>query len=107
MIKQVAVYAHGEPLRTISNQKRRVSGVNATAVAAIVLFLSMQVPLSAQSITGGSHSARPQITREISGAQMVPLAGYVRKDLTSDRDLGAVDDGVPVPLFLILKRSPE
>ncbi|MGA2219515.1 MAG: protease pro-enzyme activation domain-containing protein, partial [Terracidiphilus sp.] len=37
---------------------------------------------------------------------LVTLQGNVRADLTKDKDLGAVDDGMPLRLYLVLQRSP-
>jgi hypothetical protein len=35
----------------------------------------------------------------------VTLRGHVRADLTPDKDLGAVDDGMPLRLSLVVQRS--
>jgi subtilase family serine protease len=65
------------------------------------------VPAAAQTSTGGSRTARPLITEQIDGARLITLRGNVRADLTADRDLGAVEDELPLRLYLVLKRSPE
>ncbi len=73
-----------------------------TFLAAAVTVSS---PLSAQSVAGGSRSAQAKITTRIDQSQMVTLRGHVLKNLTPDRDLGAVEDQTPISLFLSLKRS--
>jgi len=70
------------------------------------LLTAVQMPASAQT-PRGSHTARPLIAQQIDGTRLTTLAGNVRPDLTSDRDLGPVEDGLPLRLYLILQRSPE
>jgi len=61
----------------------------------------------AQTRASGSRTARPLITQQIDSRQVVVLKGNVRQDLTPARDLGPVEDGLPLRLYLVLRRSPE
>ncbi len=64
-------------------------------------------PATAQTSPGGSRTARPLITEQIDNSRVVTLRGNVRGDLTVNRDLGAVEDGLQLRLYVVLKRSPE
>src|ERR1019366_2744110 len=55
----------------------------------------------------GSHSAMPVLGEKIDSANLVALPGNVRADLQPEQDLGIVEDGLPLRLFMVLKRSPE
>ena len=77
------------------------------ALLAAVLVTTVCAPARAQTPTGGSLSARPLITQKIDSAHLITLEGNVRADLTPDRDLGPVEDGLPVHLYVVLQRSPE
>ena len=72
--------------------------------AASLLTLPSQAP--AQTVSG-SHSAPARLVQQIDSTKMITLSGQVRGDLTPDRDMGAVDDSLPLRLYLALKRSPE
>jgi subtilase family serine protease len=78
--------------------------LGALFTAAVVL--AVQMVASAQT-PGGSRTARPLITQPIDGARLITLAGNVRRDLTPERDLGLVEDTLPLRLYLVLQRSPE
>ncbi len=75
-------------------------------VASAALCLTLAPFASAQS-PQGSSSARPLITETIDQGSLVPLQGHVRPDLTPGRDLGPVDDSLPLRLYLVLTPSPE
>ncbi|MGD0737902.1 MAG: protease pro-enzyme activation domain-containing protein, partial [Terracidiphilus sp.] len=47
----------------------------------------------------------PRLLSPIDEHALVTLKGNVRADLTPARDLGAVEDGMPLRLFLVLRRS--
>ena len=51
------------------------------------------------------HTGR--ITQEIDSTRLTTLHGNVRADLTADRDLGLVEDGLQLRLYLVLQRTPE
>jgi Pro-kumamolisin, activation domain/MBG domain (YGX type)/Bacterial Ig-like domain (group 3) len=72
----------------------------AIAVAAVVL--AMAFPALSQS---GQRANR--IREEIDSRRLVTLHGNIRADLTADRDLGPVEDGLQLRLYLVLQRSPE
>jgi subtilase family serine protease len=61
----------------------------------------------AETAPGGSRTAVPVITEKIDTARMVTLHGNVRADLTAAHDLGPVEDGLPLRLYLVLQRTPE
>jgi hypothetical protein len=63
--------------------------------------------LRAQTAEEGSPTARPLITRAIDGTRLVALPGNVRPELTAGRDLGPVEDGLELRLYLVLRRSAE
>jgi subtilase family serine protease len=48
-----------------------------------------------------------RIVQTIDNTSLVALPGNVRRDLTPERDMGVVEDGLPIRLYLILKRSPD
>jgi len=48
-----------------------------------------------------------RITQEIDSTHLITLRGNVRADLTPDRDLGPVEDGMELRLYLVLQRTPE
>jgi subtilase family serine protease len=60
----------------------------------------------------GSGVARAQevapsrLAGPIDERALVTLPGNVRRDLTADRDLGPVEDGLQLRLYLVLQRSP-
>jgi hypothetical protein len=77
-----------------------------SAVCAVVL--AMAASLFSQSTDFQSTvSPRPRITQEIDGRSVVTLHGNVRRDLTTGRDMGVVEDGLQLHLYLVLQRSPE
>jgi hypothetical protein len=78
-----------------------------TALLATTVLTTISLPVLAQSVAGGSHTAQARITQSIDSAQMTTLTGNVRKDLTAERDMGAVEDSLEMHLSLVLKRSPE
>jgi Pro-kumamolisin, activation domain len=73
-------------------------------LAAVTILCSAS---QAESPSGGSHSAVPVITEKIDGMRLATLRGNVRADLTPDRDLGVVEDGLRLRLYLVLQRSPD
>ncbi len=95
MRKQIAAFASGFSLKRCA--------IYAELLPAMLLLTT---PASAQS-PGGSRTARPLITQQIDATRLTTLAGNVRRDLTPDRDLGPVEDSLPLRLYLILQRSPE
>jgi hypothetical protein len=116
--KSKAVIFTQEKLHTPSSDELQVIGpvrknlpnestVSVDRPSAATVFTTVSSPACAQSIAGGSRSARPLITGEIDQNRLVSLPGHVLKSLTPERDLGAVEDGTPIPLFLVLKRSVE
>src|SRR5882724_11823164 len=77
------------------------------ALFVATVFTTISSPAQAQRLTGGSRSARSLIPNRIDRTRLVSLSGHVPKALTADRDLGPVEDETPIPLFLMLKHSPE
>lgn len=86
----------------------------ATFASHIALFLSVLAGV----LAGPAPSAYAQeselptmapvrLTHPIDERNLVPLAGNVRRDLTPDRDLGPVEDSMPLHLYLVLQRTPE
>ena len=71
-----------------------------------LLFIVTGIPALSQSPTT-VHRAPPRITQQIDGEHSVTLPGNVRKDLTRNLDLGPVEDGLPLRLFMVLQRTPE
>jgi hypothetical protein len=68
----------------------------------------MILATAASLVAQTAVSQRPnRITQEIDSTRLVPLHGNVRRDLTAARDLGAVEDGMPLRLYLVLQRTPE
>ena len=62
--------------------------------------------LYAQAVTGGSHTARPQLAaKSIDAGMLAPLAGHVRPGLTAANNAGPVEDSTPIGLTLVLQRS--
>jgi len=79
-------------------------------VCAVVLAMAaLLVSQAAVSQTTGSQMTPHQsrITQEIDSTRVVTLHGNVRADLTAGRDLGTVEDGLQMRLYLVLQRSPE
>ena len=71
-------------------------------------WVSTCVVVLAMAATLAGQTARPsRITQEISNASRVTLHGNVRAGLTPQRDLGPVEDGMELRLYLVLQRSPE
>ncbi len=55
-----------------------------------------------------ARSAAPvRLTQPVDERSLVPLEGNVRRDLTADRDLGPVEDSMPLHLYMVLQRTPE
>lgn len=77
-----------------------------SAVCAVVLAMAASM-LSQTTAFQSTVSARPRITQEIDSRSVVTLHGSVRRDLTPDRDMGVVEDGLQLRLYLVLQRSPE
>ncbi|MGA2119014.1 MAG: protease pro-enzyme activation domain-containing protein, partial [Bryobacteraceae bacterium] len=63
--------------------------------------------LRAQTAEEGLPTARPLITQAIDGTRLVALPGNVRPELIAGRDLGPVEDGLQLHLYLVLRRSAE
>ncbi|MGC2211093.1 MAG: protease pro-enzyme activation domain-containing protein, partial [Candidatus Korobacteraceae bacterium] len=71
-------------------------------IAVCPVVVAMAASLVSQTVE------RPgRITQEIDSSRLVTLRGNVRQDLTADRDLGPVEDSMPLRLYLVLQRSPE
>jgi hypothetical protein len=77
------------------------------ALLAVTVFITVRAPIAAQTVASGSKTARSRIIEQIDPANTITLPGNVRRDLTADRDLRLVEDGLPLRLYLILQRSPE
>ena len=71
-------------------------------VSTIAMVLAVAATLAGQTV-----ARQGRITQEISSASMVTLRGNVRADLTPQRDLGAVEDGMELRLYMVLQRAPE
>ena len=53
------------------------------------------------------RSAAPaRLLSPIDDRDLVTLRGSVRRSLTADRDLGPVEDSMPMHLYLVLQRTP-
>jgi subtilase family serine protease len=70
------------------------------------MLIAVQMEAGAQQ-PGGARSARALITQPVDSSKTFILTGHVRPDLTPQRDLGAVEDGLSIRLYMVLKRSPE
>ncbi len=75
-------------------------------VASVVLCTAEAIPSYAQQ-TEDFLPAPARITAAIDTSSLVALRGNVRPDATPEHDLGPVEDGLPLRLYLVLKRSPE
>jgi hypothetical protein len=69
-------------------------------------LIPLCTPFLAETVQTGSRTAAPAITEPIDDTRVVPLHGNVRADLSADRDLGPVEDTLPLRLYLVLQRSP-
>jgi hypothetical protein len=86
--------------------------------ASIALRLALALFVFAAFLTGAAPAGRAQellargaapvrLTSPIDERNLVPLEGNVRRDLTADRDLGPVEDSMPLHLYMVLQRTPE
>jgi subtilase family serine protease len=73
----------------------------------VAILAALCTPAFAQTARGGSRTAIPVITEKIDDTRQVTLRGNVRPEATPDRDLGPVEDGLQLRLYLVLQRSPE
>jgi hypothetical protein len=71
------------------------------------LFSQSTAPQSTSQSTSQDTRRRSRIKEEIDSTQLVTLRGHVRPDLTAERDMGVVEDELPLRLYLVLQRSPE
>ena len=76
------------------------------ACAVLTAIFTLSISAFAELPSGGSHTATPLITEKIDTARLVTLEGNVRADLTAERDLGPVEDALPLRLYLVLQRTP-
>jgi subtilase family serine protease len=74
-----------------------------TAIATLIPLSSSSL---AQTASRGSRTTPPVISQKIDGEQLVTLHGNVRADLAPSRDLGPVEDALPLRLYIVLQRSP-
>lgn len=80
---------------------------NRIAIAACAVLVSGIFGLSAarsQQAVPGQVNRR--LVLPIDENSLATLRGHVRKDLTAERDLGAVEDGMQLRMYLLLRRSP-
>ena len=77
------------------------------SLASLAMILTLCNSAQAQTHPGGSHTATPLITEKIDATRLVSLPGNVRRDLRPEHDLGPVEDGLQLRLYLVLQRSPE
>jgi hypothetical protein len=75
-------------------------------LATLAIVTTLSTTMFAEVAGGGSRTAPARVTQKIDDAKLVTLTGNVRPDLTADRDLGPVDDSMPLRLYLTLKRTP-
>ena len=73
-------------------------------VASCALSLSPYLPAETP---GGSRTAPTRISQAIDGSRLIPLTGNVRGDLARYPDLGLVEDGLTLKLYVVLRRSAE
>src|ERR1039458_1798585 len=71
-------------------------------IAVLAVVVAMAAALVSQTI----EQPPSRITQEIDSTRLVTLPGHVRADLTADRDLGPVEDALPLRLYMVLQRSP-
>jgi Pro-kumamolisin, activation domain/MBG domain (YGX type)/Bacterial Ig-like domain (group 3) len=69
------------------------------AVCAVVLA-------AAAGLVSQTLERPSRITQEIDSTRLITLHGNVRRDLTAERDLGPVEDELPLRLYMVLQRSP-
>jgi subtilase family serine protease len=75
-------------------------------LASIAILISFSSSLVAQTPSRGSRTTPPVISQKIDGEQLFTLHGNVRADLVPSRDLGPVEDALPLRLYIVLQRSP-
>jgi len=76
--------------------------------AASLCAFAASFSLSALAETpAGSRSAPVRVTEAIDGGRLTPLKGSVIGNLGAYRDLGPVDDGLTLQLYVVLQRSAE
>jgi hypothetical protein len=78
-----------------------------TVLAALLAVLLASKATLAQGQEAETRPATPsRLLSPIDEHALAPLRGNVRVDLTPDKDLGAVEDGMTLRLYLVLRRSP-
>jgi hypothetical protein len=78
-----------------------------TFIVTTLLVVVIGYPASSQIPADNAHGAPPRISQQIDVAHLVALPGNVRKDLSPNLDLGSVEDGLPLRLFMVLQRTAE
>jgi subtilase family serine protease len=76
-------------------------------VTACAVVLALAATLAGQTAAPQTVAPTSRITQEISSASTVTLHGTVRSDLTAQNDLGLVEDGKQLKLYLVLQRGPD
>ena len=84
-------------------------GLNFVSLTCVVLtcLVAAATPMAHAQISEVRSTAPIRVVNPINDRDLVPLAGNVRRDLTPDRDLGPVEDSMPLHLYMVLKRTPE
>jgi len=92
----------------VSSARCKLSSLR-VRISLLVCLAAMLTPaaLLAQGPETESRPATPaRLSDRIDEHSLVTLKGNVRKDLAAVRDLGPVEDEMPLHLYLLLKRTP-
>ena len=76
-------------------------------IIALAGMLAAAAPLAHAQESEVKSMATARLLSPIDERELVTLPGNVRRDLTPERDLGPVEDSVPLHLYMVLKRTPE
>ena len=82
-----------------------MKNIGVSLVVLAGLLASAAQSLHAQEYEAPS-TAPERLLNPIDERDLAPLPGNVRRDLTPDRDLGPVEDSMPLHLYMVLKRTP-
>jgi len=77
---------------------------SAVVVCAVMVFSICGVVV-ANGQVAGQEPVRSRLVQRVNENNRVTLQGHVRRDLTTENDLGLVEDGLQMHLTLSLKRT--
>lgn len=93
--------------RFFVERKASVKPLPGALACLLLVLLATSSMLVSQTLDSPTGQRPSRITEEIDSTRLVTLKGHVRKDLTAERDLGAVEDGAAFRLYLVLQRSSD